>query len=321
MSTEAPTATASPSLAGRFTEITRRLPFTTALVALMIVLGVATQSLWSALEDRPLLDAVAYGLPALAEGKVWTPITGAFFALIPIQYLPVAGGAALLVGWSEWRLGTRKVAIASIGSHLVGVLGTSLVLWVLTTTTTWDWAQRLSTVRDVGFSAGALGAVAAASVTITPPWRGRLRILLRAYAVIALLYIGLLWDIEHLLGIVFGISIGPFLVGKRPKLGGIRVSRHEWRVIAAGLFVALAVVRVVLYVTPSNGPLGASTDDTDALGVLIDAGVSLALAWGLSKGSRLTWHLAGALCTLLLAADLLQLVLEVAAPRRGQRER
>lgn len=313
MSAEAPPDTDTPSRAEKVISITRHLPFTTAVVGLMIVLGVVFQTLWSPLQDRALLESVAYGLPALQAGKVWTPITGAFFGLIPIQYIPVAGGAALLIGWSEWRLGTRKVAIAAISAHLVGVLGASLVLAILTASTSWDWAVRLGGVLDVGFSAGAFGAVAAASVTLSPPWRGRLRILLLLYAVISLLYIGLLWDVEHLFGILVGLIIGPFLVGRRPKLDGIRFSRHEWRVIAAGMFVALAVVRVVLYVTPSNGPLGASTDDTDAVGVLIDAGVSLALAWGLSKGRRLTWHLAGALSTLLLASDVLLLVIEVGA--------
>ena len=35
------------------------------------------------------------------------------FALTPAQYLPVAGGFAVLVGWSEWRLGTRRTAIVA----------------------------------------------------------------------------------------------------------------------------------------------------------------------------------------------------------------
>src|SRR5215204_5649039 len=73
--------------------VVRRVPFTLGVVGLMLVLGVATGSLWNALQDRPLFEVVAYGLPSLEAGRWWTPVTGSFFALIPAQYLPVAGGA------------------------------------------------------------------------------------------------------------------------------------------------------------------------------------------------------------------------------------
>ncbi len=54
-------------------------------------------------------------------------MSGAFFALVPAQYLPIAGGALLLLGWSEMRLGSGRVAIAAVACHLLGVLGASLV--------------------------------------------------------------------------------------------------------------------------------------------------------------------------------------------------
>jgi phosphatidylglycerol lysyltransferase len=307
-STDPSTASAAGSLAGQ----ARRIPFTLGVVGLMLLLGLATQTLWSPLEDRPLLDTVAYGLPALQDGRWWTPVTGAFFALVPAQYLPVAGGALLLVGWSELRLGTRRVAIASITCHLVGVLGAALVLLPLSQTA-WDWAARTATVLDVGFSAGALGAVAAASATLAPPWRGRLRIVLSLYAVLAFLYIGLLWDLEHLLAILAGFAVGPFLVGSRPTVRPVRFTRHEWRILAFTLFLVSAVVRVLLYFVPSDGPLGATTDDADVFGVLVGAAVSLLLANGLRRGSRRVWHLAGALTTLGLLSAVAVLV-EVLVP-------
>ena len=149
------------------------------------------------------------------------------------------------VGWSEWRLGTRRVAIAAVEAQLVGVLGASLFL-VAFRGTGWEWAQRLAETLDVGFSAGALGAVAAASATVSPPWRGRIRLLLVGFATIALLYIGLLWDLEHFFAVVFGLALGPVLLGRRPRFGPIRLSRHEWRIIASVSFVLIAVVNVLL---------------------------------------------------------------------------
>ncbi len=308
-----PGEAAGETAVARMSRLARRVPFSLAVVATMLVLGLVTQSLWSPLRDRALLDAVAYGLPAFQAGRWWTPVSGAFFALVPVQYLPVAGGALLLLGWSELRLGTRRVAVAALAGHLAGVLGAALLLLLLSQTT-WAWADRTATVLDVGFSAGALGAVAAASATLVPPWRGRLRLVLSLYAVLALLYVGLLWDLEHLLAITVGLFLGPLLLGRRPRPELPTFTRHEWRIIASTLFVVSAVVRVLLYFTPSDGPLGAATSDSDALTVLAGAAISLALAWGLGRGSRRTWQLAGALATLSVLVGLSALVLEILAP-------
>jgi len=302
-----------PGSTARATALARRLPFTIVVVGTMLLLAVATGTLWNALEDRDLVDHVAYGLPALQDGRWWTPVTGAFFALTPGQYLPVAGGALLMVGWSEWRLGTRRVAVAATSTHLAGVLLASLFLLVVDGTG-WEWAARLATELDAGFSAGALGAVAAASATLTPPWRGRLRAVLSLYAVVALLYVGRLWDLEHAIGISVGLALGPVLLGRRPSLALPRFSRHEWRVVSSAFYLVSALVQILLYFTPSDGPLGATSDDTDAFSVLISAAISLLLADGLRRGSRRVWFLAGGLATLSLLAQSLLIVVEVVAP-------
>ena len=304
-----------PDRAARALALARRLPFTLAVVGTMLLVGVATGTLWSALEDRDLLHHVAYGLPALQDGRWWTPVTGAFFALTPAQYLPVAGGALLMVGWSEWRLGTRRVAVAATTTHLAGVLLASLFLLVVGDTG-WEWAARLAAELDAGFSAGALGAVAAASATLTPPWRGRLRAVVSLYAVVALLYVGRLWDLEHAIGISVGLALGPVLLGRRPSLALPRFSRHEWRVVSSTFYVVSALVQILLYFTPSDGPLGATSDDTDAFGVLISAAISLLLADGLRRGSRRVWFLAGGLATLSLLAQSLLIVVEIVAPEQ-----
>ncbi|MEW1954117.1 DUF2156 domain-containing protein [Terrabacter sp. NPDC080008] len=295
--------------------LARRVPFTLAVVGVMVVLALATGSLWSPLGERDLLQVVGYGLPALQAGRWWTPLSGAFFAMVPAQYLPVAGGALLLVGWSELRLGTRRVAGAAIAGHLVAVLGAAAVVLGLSRTS-WDWAARTAGTLDVGFSGGALAALAAASVTLRPPWRARVRLTLVLYAVVSLLYVGLLWDLEHLLAVATGLAAGPFLVGRRPRVSRPAFTRHEWRVLASTLFVVLAAVRVVLYFLPSDGPLGATTSDADASSVLVGAALSLALAWGLKSGSRRAWQLAVALAVVAVVSDLVLLGLQVLAPER-----
>ena len=312
MTTEMTQDDTTEDVGTRIARVARAVPFTIGVVVIMLVVSVLTRTLWDPLEDRPLLDTVGYGLPAFQDGRWWTPVTGAFFALTPAQYLPVAGGAALLLGWSEWRLGTRRVAVAAVLSHLVGVLGAALVLWPLSGTG-WGWAQRTAAMLDAGFSAGVLGATAAATVTLRPPWRGRGRLLLSLYAVLSFLYIGVLWDLEHLLAVGFGLALGPYLVGRRPVLAGARFSRHEWRMIAFTGFLIAAAVRLLLYFVPSDGPLGATSSDSSATSVLVGAAVSVLLADGLRRGSRRAWHLAGALATLSLLAGVVLLWAEIVA--------
>ncbi len=290
-----------------------RVPFTVTVVVLMLVLGVVTQTLWDPLVDRPLFDQVGYGLPALRGGRWWTVLTGSLFALTPLQYLAVTGGFAVLVGWSEWRLGTRGTAIATVAGQAGGVLGSALLL-ALFSTTSWGWANRVADDLDVGFSAGALAAVAAATVVVSPPWRARLRFALVLYAVLAWLYIGLLWDLEHLLGVGFGLALGPFLVGRRPALRMPRMSRHEWRVVASVLFLVAALIRLVLWFVPADGPLGASTADTTVWTVLAGAAISLLLANGLRKGRRRAWVWAVVLTSVSLALVAVVAVIAVLAP-------
>lgn len=271
--------------------ILRVVPFTIAVVVVMLVLGVATQTLWKPLVDRDLFDVVAYGLPAFQAGRWYTVVTGALFALTPAQYLAVTGGFAILVGWSEWRLGTRRTVVATLACQAAGILGAAaFIALVGGTSSGWDWAARVADDLDVGFSAGAMGAVAAASVTLLPPWRGRLRFVIGLYAVLAFLYIGLLWDLEHLIGVGLGLLLGPFLVGARPSLRRPRLTRREWRVTAATLFLLAAIIRLIVWFVPADGPLGAtSSQDDGTVVVLVGAAISLLLANGLRKGRRRAW--------------------------------
>lgn len=307
---EAVVEEAAPS---RALVVLRRVPFTAGVVALMLVLGVVTGTLWSALQDRALFEQVAYGLPAFRDGRWWTVVSGSLFALTPLQYLPVAGGFAVLVGWSEWRLGTRRTAIAAISTQLVGVLGAALLL-VLLEPTGWSWAVRVADDLDVGFSAGAIGAVAAASAAVLPPWRGRIRYVLVLYIVIALLYVGVLWDLEHLLGGLVGLALGPVLLGRRPQLRRPRATVREWRFLAASFFLLAAVIRLIVWFVPADGPIGAATTDPNLVSVLVGAGISLLIANGLRRGRRRTWLIAMGLSLLGLLLIAILVVAAVVSP-------
>ncbi len=63
----------------------RRIPATLTIIAVLLAVGVVFAGLWRPFEDSPLWDTVAYGLPALLEGRWWTPITGTFFVNHPLS--------------------------------------------------------------------------------------------------------------------------------------------------------------------------------------------------------------------------------------------
>src|SRR4051812_3069275 len=129
--TTEPATTPPPSrVRALATVVRRRLPFTTGVLVAIIVTGIATGALWDAAEDRTWFDQVGYGLPALAAGQWWTPVTGAFFALTPLFYLPVLVSFALFAGAAEWRLGTGRTAVICGLGQLAGVLGAALTLLI-----------------------------------------------------------------------------------------------------------------------------------------------------------------------------------------------
>lgn len=281
-----------PQWLARAGSVVRRVPFTAGVVVAMLVLAVVTTALWTPLQDLPLFEQVAYGLPALEAGRWWTPVTGSFFALTPAQYLPVAGGFAVMVGFAELRLGTARTALVTVASQLVGVLGAALLLFALGRTD-WGWAGQTAATLDVGFSAGAVGALTAASATLRSPWRGRLRALLGLYVVVSMLVIGVLWDLEHLLAFLYALPLGTRMACRkvRPRLP--RLGRHEVRLVAATLYWISAALVVLGAAISVEGPFGRfGAPGSSAWAVALAAGLDVVIGIGLRHGRRTWWRLA-----------------------------
>jgi lysylphosphatidylglycerol synthetase-like protein (DUF2156 family) len=201
----------------------RRVPFTAGTIVMLLLVGLSTGALFSRVSDHPWGDDVAYGLPAFAEGRVWTLITGAFFAVTPLCYLAVIGSFALLAGFAERRLGTYRTVLACVYGHLAGVIGAALLIFVAGT----RWASAV----DVGFSAGAMAAAAIASATLARPWRLLARLALLTYCAGAILVLGQLADVEHLIAVLAGLPAGRFFLRRgrfeRPVPGEVVDRAHE----------------------------------------------------------------------------------------------
>jgi lysylphosphatidylglycerol synthetase-like protein (DUF2156 family) len=190
----------------------RRLPLTATLTVTVLVLGVATEALWAPLADRALGETVGYGPSAIHSGHWWGPLTGAFFADRPVAYLALLVGVVVVGGFAEWRLGTGRVLTAGALAHLAAVVGSAAIVLVAAPRG-WAWAAGQVARTDLGMTTAVLGAAAAASATLSPTWRFRLRTLLLGYAALALVVSGGLADLERLVGVAAGVAVGRLLVG------------------------------------------------------------------------------------------------------------
>lgn len=289
--------------------VARRIPATLGLVVLLLAVGVISGGLWSSFSTHPWFDTVAYGLPALGQGRWWAPITGTFFVIQPWVYVPTLL-AFLGMGYLEYRRGTGR-ALATFGiGQLAGVLLTSLFVFSMKFTG-WPWAVSLATVSDVGPSPGAMACIAAAVGLFAVPWRQRAWIVVFGFAAVSLLFLGTLADVEHAFAILLVL-----IVDRSFRPG--RTSVRETRLLAVASMIALTVISLVVMLIPTNGPFGQTTiQPVSVSDVVFDAAVALIAILGLRRGRRWGWIIAMLLALLNLLIAVLALIVLLVAPQEA----
>lgn len=269
-----------------FVRVLRRTPFTAAFVVAMLVVGVATGSLWAAAADQPWYHEVATGLPAFAEGRWWSVFTALFFVDHPWVYLTlmplVIGG----LGWAEWQFGSLRTAGLFLGGHIVGVVGAAALLAAASQSGS-HWIDRLSTVYDVGPSCGALTALVFAIATLPSPWRLRARIGIFLWTAISVFYLGNIHDLEHAVAMAVALTVSGFLPAFRRPSG--RPSTREWRFLAFAGVIAIGAIQVLDLIVPYDGPLGQNQPFASFIDVAIDVAVIALIANGLRGGHKVAW--------------------------------
>jgi phosphatidylglycerol lysyltransferase len=294
-------------LFGALPGVLRRVPFTAAVVFVILAVGLLARTVWIPIARFGWFPEVAYGLPALREGRIWTLVTGFFFYLTPAQYLTGLVMFAVVVGACEMRLGTRAVAIAAVAGEIGGILLASLLIWALSTTS-WQWADDLARVRDVGFTTGTLTVLAVTTAALRSPWRLRVRAALWFYITVAFLFEGTLSDVAHAIAVGIGFLVGQRLFGVEPGFGPR--TRRETRMLAFGGLIALALTEVVVLLFPGRGPFGSVAGAVGpTLDVLVDVAVIAVIANALRLGKRWAWWVTVVYGVLNLAVAALALVL------------
>ncbi|HEY9312798.1 phosphatidylglycerol lysyltransferase domain-containing protein [Williamsia sp.] len=316
-----PAEPAAPSAIAKTAEVigktVRRVPFTTAVLVVILVLGVVTGTLWDSIEHKSWFADIAYGYPALTDGKWWTPLSGMAFGLHPLRYLSLILLTAIFIGWSEWLLGTARVAFVAIVGQLVGILG-AIAFIAIFLPTSWHWVDHLADVRDVGMTTAVVASVAAATACLRSPWRLRARAVLLAYVSISFLFEGTLSDVSHLIAVVVMLTIGEKFFS-RGETGVMPRTRQEIRMISFLGLVLIAVVNIAVALFPGDGPFG-PTDSNDDLswGSLVTMLIVLLIADQLRRGRRWAWWITVVYGVLYVALVIVVLVAIMTSSYVGQ---
>jgi phosphatidylglycerol lysyltransferase len=296
------------SLPGLAWEQFRRAPATMCYLAVLWVAGLATGSIAHG-PPRWLAGRVAAGLPSLAHGYVWTPLSAGLWASGAAGYLAVTALGLLILAPAEHRMGITRTFTTLLVSQATGfLLAAGLIR--LAGLTREPLLSGLTGETAVGAAPGLLGVGFALSCTLTPPWRRRLRLLLTVAITISVMYIGHLQELALACGAVGGLFAVAVTYDRGWPWAGLRVSQHEVRVLVAALVAvpALGGILAVL-VARAHGPMTLSsllfaTQGRHGLtgqlydpwpGVPVQAAPALLLllcAYGLRRGRRLAWWLA-----------------------------
>ncbi|EFV92124.1 hypothetical protein ES5_07494 [Dietzia cinnamea P4] len=290
----------------------RRLPVTAVIVAALLVTGLVFETLWRSARDASWFPDVAYGVPALEGGRWWTLATGPWFGLTPLQHVSLLVLVAAGIGVGEWRLGPARTALVAATGQLIGVLGAVAVI-VPGDAVGWEWATELSVLLDVGCTTAVIAVLAAATATLVSPWRLRARAVLYGYVIVSFLFVGSLADLTHFIAFVVFLFVGERFFS-RTERGLAPRTRRETRLVASAGMWFIAAVHVVVYVLPSDGPLGPTeADDVSLAGMLLSVLIAAATAELLRRGYRHAWGVALAYAVVTATATLVVTALVVAA--------
>lgn len=297
---EASTKTSRPVFA-----VIRRMPATLTFIGVILIVGVVWGGLWSPFEENDLFDAVAYGLPAFAEGRWWTVVTGTFFVNQPWVYIFTISSFAGMA-YLEYRRGSRVALLYYAIGQAFAVLATALVLW-LAAMAPWEWAQTQAAALDVGASGGTMACIAAAVGLFVSPWRVRAWLLLIALSFLALLFWGQIADVEHLLAVLLVLFVDRSLTVQRSTV-------REQRFLAFFGMVVIGAVQVVVLLVPTDGMFGPTEPASGGyLDAAIDVVIILLVANGMRRGRRWAWVVSIVLASLNVLTGALVLAVIIVA--------
>jgi len=295
------------SLRGLASGLFKCAPATMCYLAVVWVAGLLAGSI--AHGPSPWLSGrIGAGLPTLGHGYWWTPLTASLWASGFDSYLTITVLGLLILAPAEHRMGITRTFTTLLVSQTAGLL-LAAGLIKLAERAHETWPGTLAGETAVGVLPGMLGVGFALSCTLTPLWRGRLRLLLTAAIAISVAYIGHLEQLGLACGAVVGLVVMALTYDRAWPWAGPRGPKHEVRVLV-GVLVAVPALGGIMaaLVASAHGPMTLSSLLFTAQGgVPVQACPALLLllcAYGLHRGRRLAWWLAVVLNLIVLAASI-----------------
>ncbi|MDN4615246.1 DUF2156 domain-containing protein [Leifsonia sp. F6_8S_P_1B] len=246
---DAGTATAPAPWWSRVSSIVRAHPFTAALIAVLLVLALATGPLHG--PHRPLRLWLGTGLAQLADGHWWSPFTAVLFTDNLAELIVALIGAAVLVGWAERLMGSWRTAVAFVVTPVLGVAAGAL-LQALGSGAEQMWSRGVRELVVLDVFSGIAGTIMAASAFAGVLWRRRIRVITLLVAAVYLLYSGLPADLYRMLAVLAGLGLGVLLRPGKGLQGWRRSSHHEVRVLLASAVGITALGPVIGLLSPSR---------------------------------------------------------------------
>ncbi|WP_327677364.1 bifunctional lysylphosphatidylglycerol flippase/synthetase MprF [Kitasatospora sp. NBC_00458] len=214
-------------------------PLTLVLLVSLWTIGATSASLATGPSDA-LLERTGVGLPTLAAGHWWTPVTSLFWCsglgayLFTSLLLLVVGPAA------ERRIGPLRTLGVLVGGQLAGTLaGAGAVA-----AGSWageQWTDSIADQTAVGPGVGLFTLAGVLGYRLTALWRRRLHLVVLLVPLVMTLYVGHLQSVQRFSGALIGLAAGAVLSRGRPHLRSHRSSHTETRVLVALCLVAAAI--------------------------------------------------------------------------------
>lgn len=206
-----------PDPARRLRAVATRFPATLTALAVVVLLGALAGTFVRPLAESGVAAAASYGWTALLEGRWWTVLGGAGFAVTPVLYVPVLLSLALGLGLAERAVGSLRAIGLWAAGHLVGVLG-GLALIGLTD-------PGLRPGLDAGPSGGSLFAGYLGAAALAPRWRSVVRGGLLAYALTWFVVVHHVADTVHLVAVLAAAALASltsdaWVAGRRRQPAG-----------------------------------------------------------------------------------------------------
>ncbi|WP_051837189.1 rhomboid family intramembrane serine protease [Streptomyces sp. NRRL WC-3742] len=216
----------------------RAAPLTLALLVGLWTIGAATGSLAHGPSARVLAHA-GVGLPTLAEGRWWTPLTSLLWCSGLGSYV-FTSLLLLLVGpAAEQRLGRLRTLAVLVGGQVVGTLaGTGLIK--AGSLAGEQWTVSVADQTSIGPGVGLFALAGVLGYRLTVLWRRRLHLMVLLVPLVMTLYVGHLQSVQRCAAALAGLGVGALIGRGRPYLRSHRSSHAETRVLVALCLVAAA---------------------------------------------------------------------------------